>query len=87
MTRTLAALLALLLPVLVVTSGTPGVTTLAVVAVAVAALVGLAAHLGGTTIRTRVVLPTSGEAVPLVLPGRVVDPVAHPRRPRAPGRG
>jgi hypothetical protein len=87
MNRTLALLLALLCPVLVVGSGAPGVTTLALVAVAIAALVGLAGGAGGTTIRTRVVVPASGRAVPLVLYGRVVDPVAHPRRPRAPGRG
>jgi hypothetical protein len=91
MTRVLAALLALLVPamasVLVATQDAPGATTAAVVALALAALVALAVHGGPPAVRAVPMVAVGDDAVPLVLRGRVTDPVAHPLRPRAPGRG
>ncbi|MEI5676290.1 MULTISPECIES: hypothetical protein [unclassified Nocardioides] len=87
MTRVLAALLALLVPVLVSTADAPGAATIAVVALALATLVAVASYGGLPVVRVARPVAVGDDAVPLVLRGRVVDPVAHPRRPRAPGRG
>jgi hypothetical protein len=78
--------LALVLPSLLFppVDGTATVS-LAVVALLFAAVVRLGNH--GAVLAARVVSagpPTAGEA-PLLLAGRITDPVHHPLRPRAPG--
>jgi hypothetical protein len=84
---TACALLVLLAPSLLATSAAESTPlTLAIVTMALAALVRLdlrsvvlaAAGARSTT-------PPARDAAPLVLTGRVTDPVHHPLRPRAPG--
>jgi hypothetical protein len=87
MTRMLAALLGLLVPVLVSTPGTPATATLVVAVALASALVVLAVQVGAPAVRSAPLVAVGDDAVPLVLAGRVVDPDAHPRAPRAPGRG
>ena len=84
---TACALLVMLAPSLLATSAAQSTPlTLAIVTMALAALVrldvrsvALAAAAG------RCATAPARDAAPLVLTGRVTDPVHHPLRPRAPG--
>ena len=84
---TACALLVMLAPSLLATSvaeSTP--LTLALVTMALAALVRLDLRsVALATTGNRSATPPSRDAAPLVLTGRVTDPVHHPLRPRAPG--
>lgn len=92
MTRVLAALLALLVPVLAAAqvpadaADAAVVVTTAAVALALVALLAVAVRIGPPTRRAGPLVAVGDDAVPLVLRSRVTDPVAHPLRPRAPGR-
>jgi hypothetical protein len=84
---TACALLVMLAPSLLATSAAQSTPlTLAIVTMALAALVRLEvrsvalAAAGG-----RSATAPARDAAPLVLTGRVTDPVHHPLRPRAPG--
>jgi hypothetical protein len=54
-------------------------------ALTLAALVSFGLRGVTLTSRTTVVVPTSGDPAPPMLPGRATDPLHHPLRPRAPG--
>ena len=86
---TACALLVMLTPSLMATSAAAATPlTLAIVTMALAALVRLdlrSVVLGSAGARS--VTPLARDSVPLVLTGRVSDPVHHPLRPRAPGIG
>ncbi|WP_182378003.1 hypothetical protein [Nocardioides sp. WS12] len=85
MSRMAGALIALLLPALLVsTLDSPTTVVLATVAVAVAALLLIQSY--GATSAARRPAPRSStdDRVPLMA-GRVTDPLRHPLRPRAPG--
>lgn len=54
---------------------------------ALVALLALVSRSPSWASRPRLVLEAVGDAPPIELTGRVTDPVHHPLRPRAPGRG
>jgi hypothetical protein len=56
-----------------------------VLALTLAALVSFGLCGLTLTSRTTVVVPSTGDPAPPLLPGRVTDPLHHPLRPRAPG--
>ena len=76
--------LALLVPSLVTTTvGAPSTVVLAAIAVAVTAVIALGHPVVVT--RAHAFRHPGGEGTPCFLAERVVDPMHHPLRPRAPG--
>jgi hypothetical protein len=84
---TTCALLVMLAPSLLATPAAEATPlTLAFVTLALAALVRLDVRsVALAAAGARSATPPARDAAPLVLTGRVTDPVHHPLRPRAPG--
>ena len=81
-----SALLVLVPSLLTGATAESGTLTLAVVTMALAALLRLDRHsLALARVGAGSRLRPTDDAAPLVLSGRVTDPVHHPLRPRAPG--
>lgn len=80
-----SGVLSIALPSLLTIPTDPSSTAVALLALAFAALLGFGMCWMALAARSvAAVLPT-GDAPPVVLPGRVTDPAHHPIRPRAPG--
>ena len=80
------AVLACLLPSLLATAvDAPAAVTLAVVVLVLAGIAQLGNRVGVLAARFVPATQLTGREAPLVLAGRVTDPVHHPLRPRAPG--
>ena len=84
---TACALLVMLAPSLLATSAAESTPlTVAIVTMALAVLVRLDLRsVALAAAGARSATPPAHDAAPLVLTGRVTDPVHHPLRPRAPG--
>ena len=80
------AALVCLLPTLLATAvDMPAAVTLAVVVLVLAGIAQLGNRVGVLAARIMPATQLTGREAPLVLAGRVTDPVHHPLRPRAPG--
>ena len=80
----LGALLVHLVPVL--GSPEPAAPATAALLLGLIALLACTPRVPMPAAVVRATAPRAGAAPPLLLAGRVTDPVHHPRRPRAPGQ-
>ena len=86
--RTSVALIASFGALLLLALPTPDLAaslSVGVLALTLAALVSFGLRGLTLTSRTTVVVPSTGDPAPPLLPGRVTDTLHHPLRPRAPG--
>ena len=84
----LGAVVVVLLPSVLAPNAEPSLAiAAAALALALAALRKVGLRDLALAARTTHARPTRGDDVPPVLAGRTTDPLHHPLRPRAPGRG
>lgn len=81
----LGVVLGVVMPTLLTTGAEAPSAGAAVLALALAALLALGQRRASLAASLHRVPAIAGDGPPLLLPGRVTDPVHHPVRPRAPG--
>jgi hypothetical protein len=81
----LASAIVIIVPAMLMPGADTASVTAAALLVGVAALLRLCVSGASRASQSRSVVPPTDDMSPVLIPGRVTDPVHHPLRPRAPG--